>query len=104
MRQSLREQVHELERRIDHLRAELESERRISKRLEKRYEALANGITHVCPRDRWFMMRFHDTNHDPDLYDVYNGFLYAFGRTIEATGTVFTRLSCPWELPEERRS
>lgn len=96
-------------RQIEQLRYELEQERKahqftrgVLTRVEKRYKALAHGITAICPRDRAFMLRFHDTNNDPDLYDVYNGFLYTFGRTCEEIGTVFTRLSCPWSLSENK--
>ena len=98
-----------LKQQIEQLRHDLaqewESHKRtqgVLERVQKRYKALAHGITAVCPRDRAFMLRFHDTNDDPDLYDVYNGFLYAFGRTCEESGTVFTRLSCPWSLPENK--
>jgi hypothetical protein len=63
-------------------------------RLEKRHEQLKRGITSVSGTDLAYMMEFEAANKDKDLFDVYNQFLYSFGRPL-ADGRVYPRLSCP---------
>ena len=97
---SLRSELQRTRRELAESRQWAQSLERQRDRLEKRYRALAHGITAVCPRDRTFMMHFWRTNEDPDLCDVYNEFLYAYGRTCP-DGHCYTRFSGPWDDPAE---
>ena len=65
--------------------------RKVIKAQEKRMEAIKKAWRRVHPEDQAFMREFSKTNQDQDLFDVYNGLLYSFGRPDES-GRVFTRL------------
>ncbi len=82
--------VKRLEDRIAFLQNEVDFYRRCLERSEKRRKALVDGIRVVHPADKGFMMAFK--TEDKDLFDVYNEFLYSFGRP-DGNGVVFTRLS-----------
>jgi hypothetical protein len=98
---SLRAELERTQRELEESRRWTKSLERQLARLEKRRQALAHGITALCVRDRTFMMHFGRTNEDPDLRDVYNEFLYAYGRTCP-DGHGYTRLSGPWwDDPDE---
>ena len=79
-----------LEKQVAELKESVEFYRRCLERSEKRRKALADGIRIVHPSDKGFMMAFKTDDHD--LFDVYNEFLYSFGRPGE-NNIVFTRLS-----------
>jgi len=64
---------------------------KVINRESKCMEAIKTAWRRVHPEDQDFMRKFSKENKDPELFDVYNGLLYSFGRPDE-NGIVFTRL------------
>ena len=91
----MRKSVKQLEHEIECLRRTMNEDRlfynRVIDRQAKRFEALEKAWRRVHPEDQAFMVDFSGKNKDSDLFDIYNGLLYAFGRADE-NGKVFTRL------------
>lgn len=88
---SLKKQMEELKRENKALIFDLEFSKRIRKAQEKIIDAYKQAWRRVHPKDQQFMFEFESENNDPDLFDVFNGLLYSFGRPGK-DNIVFTRL------------
>uniref|UniRef100_A0A6M3ILY6 Uncharacterized protein n=1 Tax=viral metagenome TaxID=1070528 RepID=A0A6M3ILY6_9ZZZZ len=91
----MRKSVKQLEHEIKCLQRTINDNRlfydQVIERQAKRFEALEKAWRRVHPEDQAFMREFSKSNKDSDLFDIYNGLLYSFGRADE-NGRVFTRL------------
>jgi len=91
MRKSVMQLEHEIKCLREQWQRDQEFTRKVIRAQEKRMEAIKKSWRRVHPEDQAFMREFSKTNKDQDLFDVYNGLLYSFGRPDES-GRVFTRL------------
>ena len=88
-----RKTIKQLEYELSVMHEQRDFFQKLARKTLKRKEALANGIRRVHPEDKSYMMNFK--TDDPELFDVYNEFLYSFCRPDER-GVCFTRIGGCW--------